>query len=375
MTGAHAVLAERLAQQGDACEALGSPLYAHLLRRAADDIVEDGPALRVLKPYADLPTGAAIALRLMGAVHRTVLEGRAPGLAPFYPSAGGSADDPEGTWVAFRTHLEDATDELRPLIERPVQTNEVGRSAALLGGFLEVARRWGLPLRLLELGTSAGLNLRWDHFRYEVDTGSWGPEDSPVRLGGFSPGPDVSAAAAVVERAGCDPDPVDPTTDEGRLTLSAYVWPDQSERWTRLQGALEIAERVPASVARRGAGEWLAEHLAEERPGFATVVFHSIMWQYMPADEQQQVRSLLAEAGARGSAGAPLAWLHMEPPVTPAPGALRGGAPPEPNFAAPGFRAEDLADVHLTLWPGGETRLVAKAGYHGRPVVWRGWGE
>src|SRR5438034_5449361 len=112
---------------------------------------------------------SALALRFMGAVHRLVLEGRAPALARHYPSAGGEAGL-EGAWAAFRDTLEQHRDTLRALVTSPVQTNEVGRSAALLGGFLLVARETGLPLRLLELGASAGLNLRWDHYRSEEHT-------------------------------------------------------------------------------------------------------------------------------------------------------------------------------------------------------------
>jgi hypothetical protein len=40
----------------------------------------------------------------------------------------------------------------------------------LIGGFLRVAAMTRRPLRLLEVGSSAGLNLRWDHYRYEGAT-------------------------------------------------------------------------------------------------------------------------------------------------------------------------------------------------------------
>src|SRR5206468_409136 len=110
------------------------------------------------RPHASDPELSALALRLMAAVHRLVLEGKAPGLAPFYPSVGGTGP-PGEAWPAFVSTLEAHPDEVIAGAARPCQTNEVGRSAALLLGFLEVARWKGLPFRLLELGASAGLNL------------------------------------------------------------------------------------------------------------------------------------------------------------------------------------------------------------------------
>src|SRR5262245_44634025 len=95
--------------QGRWCAALRSPPYAGLLGRLAADVEAGGPALAVLRGHEADPPGSALALRLLGAVHRLVLEGRAPDLAAFYPSAGGDAGrgDP---WPAFRALLADAGD-------------------------------------------------------------------------------------------------------------------------------------------------------------------------------------------------------------------------------------------------------------------------
>ena len=104
---------------------------------------------------------------MMAAIHRLVLQDRLPQLAPHYPSVGGDGDAALA-WPLFREALTEPGAEIRRLIAGGCQTNEVGRSAALLGGFLEVAHRTRLPLRILEIGASAGLNLRWDRYRYEV---------------------------------------------------------------------------------------------------------------------------------------------------------------------------------------------------------------
>ena len=136
-----------------------------------------------------------LALRLMGAVHRLVLAGAAPALAAQFPSAGGEPlralaglhRDGRGPRAASCANW--STD--------PVQTNETARCTALLGGFLEVARLTGLPLRLLEVGASAGLNLRFDRYRYELGERTWGPPGAePVLRAALSGGRRRSAPSS-----------------------------------------------------------------------------------------------------------------------------------------------------------------------------------
>ena len=297
----------------------------------------------MLRGHEEDPTESALALRLMGAVHRLVLRGDAPELAAQYPSAGGRPQDP---WPAFQAVLERHGGELRTLVENPVQTNEPARCAALLSGFLEVARQTGLPLRLLEIGASAGLNLRFDRYRYELGKSTWGPPDSPVTVrAGASGPPPPRQMASVVSREGCDARPLDPATKEGQLTLASYVWADQPERLSRLRAACGLAAETPAPVQLATAADWIEDRLREESPLAATVVFHSIVLQYLSGTERKRFETALAEAGGRAGPEAPLAWLQME-------------------------AAGELTDVHLTLWPGGKRCLIARAGYHGDPVEW-----
>ncbi len=359
------VLIKRLRKQALACEQLGSPLYAFLLRRAADDVAAEGPVLDVMRPLADEPPGAAVALKLMGAVHRLVLEGEAPGLNDFYPSVGGGAPIHD-SWAPF---LDAVRHERIPkLIQRNVQTNEVGRAGGLIAGFLRIAERFGLPMRLLEIGSSGGLNLRWDHFFYRSKDANWGDPASPVRLEEIEVPIDPSIEVEVASRCGSDPHPVDAATPEGRLTLSSYVWPDQTWRWAQLAGALDIARRVPVELRRVNAEPFLAEQLSEPAPGVVTVVMHSVMIQYLSNPERDSVIGFIETAGARATAEAPLAWLRMEPPWH------HFGDPDSPHaayFPEPpaGDGVSDLALVHLDTWPGPPTETIARAGYHGRPVI------
>jgi hypothetical protein len=330
-------LPTRLRYQAENCARIGSPLYGALLRRAAVDAEAGGPTADVLRGHEHDPAESMLALRLMGAVHRRVLEGALPDLAPYY----GSGADAEQAWEAFQRALAEDGEAIRQLLDRPVQTNEVGRCAALLPGFLNVAKATGLPLRLLEVGASAGLNLRWDRYRYEADGFSWGDPASPVRLRFRLKGemPEV-AEVAVAERCGCDRSPIDPLSEEGRLTLLSYLWPDQVNRVERVRAALDLAAEVPVEVDQAGAAEWIGRRLAEDREGVATVVFHSIVMLYLSEAERVEFTQQLRAAGRRAGRTAPLAWLRME----------AGG---------------EHAEVRLTVWPDGEETLLARAGYHG----------
>jgi hypothetical protein len=324
---------------------LSSPLYEHLLAAAADDVEAGGPCWAVLEGREDDPRGSVLALRFLGAVHRLVLTGRAPDLARYYPSAGGTFDD--DPWPAFRAAVGAHVDELRDDVRQGVQTNEVGRSAALLGGFHLIAARWGLPLRLLEPGSSAGLNLRWDRYRYEAGEWAWGDPSSPVRFVDVYPdGVPETVPVEIAERRGCDRAPIE-LTDDGALLLTSFVWPDHDHRFRLLRAAIDVASAHPVDVETAHAVTWIRDRLAESHPGVATVVFHSIFMQYMSREDRQALVDTITARGAEATQDEPLAWLRMEPPG-------------------------DLASVRLTVWPDGEERVIAESGYHGRPVYWRG---
>jgi hypothetical protein len=339
---------QMLRGQARYCGVIGSPLYEGLLRHAADDMAEGGPTLAVLDGHDRALVESMLPLRMMAAVHRLVLSGEAPELARFYPSVGGVAD-PEAAWPVLRELLAADGERIRRELEAPVQTNEVARCVALLGGFLTVAQSTGLPLRTFEIGASAGFNLNWDRYRYESGGRGWGPADSSVRFEDFLEQGELpfDAEATVAERGGCDLSPLDPTSEHDRLALRGVVWPDQVNRFRVLDAALDLAAEHPPRLERSDAVEWAQRQLAQPRPGTATVLFHSLVMLYLGEDGRGRLTQTMHEAGERASADAPLAWLRME----------LGG---------------DEADVHLTIWPGGEEHLVAKAHYHGSPVKWHG---
>jgi hypothetical protein len=298
-------LAGRLRWQARGCEVLGSPFYARLLESAAADLEAGGPVWAVLSGFEVEDRGSAIALRLLAPVHRKVLAGEVPQLDRHYPSTGGDGDATVA-WAPFRAFLEGNVAWMRRELRRPCQTNEVGRSAALLGGFLEVAHRARKPLRILELGASAGLNLRWDRYFYQSAHGTWGDDSSPVRFThSFEVPPPLNRSADVVEREGCDLNPIDPLSEDGALMLRSFVWADQLARLSQLDGAIEVAAQLPVQIERIGAADFLERELATPRDDVATVVFHSVFVQYVSEPERERIAALLAGSG--------VFYLRMEP--------------------------------------------------------------
>ena len=343
-------LEQRLRQQALQCRAYGSPLTGALLDGAAADLGAGGVVADLLGPHARDPSGSVPSLRLAGSLHRLVLQGKAPDLAAHYPSVGGTAPVAE-VWPAAERACRAHLDELRHLVTLPVQTNEVGRSAVLFGAL----QLLGGPVRLLELGASGGLNLRCDAFAYHLGDGVvLGDPASPVRIHRAWEGvaPPYSPSVEVLGRKGCDPLPVDITTDAGRLTLMSYVWGDQVDRLERLRAAMDVAGRVPAVVEKAGALDFLTRELADLPAGVTTVVWHSVLWQYVDPHEQRAVDALFDRVGQQATATAPLARVSLEPERV-------GGG----TFT---FR------VHVQRWPTGERVHVADALGHGPPVRWTG---
>ncbi|MEI8446160.1 MULTISPECIES: DUF2332 domain-containing protein [unclassified Mesorhizobium] len=230
------------------------------------------------------------------------------------------------------------------------QTNEIARSGMLLSGFLTIASETGLPLALHEIGSSAALNLLFDRFHYRYGDAEWGDPASPVRLAPDMRGKPVplESTLKIVSRNGSDIAPVDIGIVADRLRLRSYIWADQTSRLERIDAAISVAETTPFSLEKADAADFVKDRLVSRPSGETFVLFHSIMWQYMPDATKAAIVAELAAAGRAATPNAPIAWLRMEPVAT----------------------TDKYATLSLTLWPGGETRHLAACDYHGRWIEW-----
>ncbi len=331
-----------------------SRLYVALMRGAADDADAGGIVAAIFAGDPATP-GSVPQLRLLAALHHLVLSGGAPELEPYFPSAGGTAP-PDGAWAVAQRVLVEHEAFIRERAGQTLQTNEPGRCVALYGGLLWLSERHRLPIRLLEIGASAGLNLNAHHFRYVVGGLPLGDASSPLEFSEpwrGTPVADPVAAAgrlAITERAGCDQAPIDPASQDGRLALRSYIWPDEPQRLAQVTHAATIAAQHPVAIEQCSAAAWLAMRLAHVRPDLLTVVSQSVVNQYLEDAERAAIRAAFASAGA-----GPLAWLTLEPP------------PAGSGVGSFELRCRERPEDNGS----GEARLLALAGYHGPPVVWR----
>ena len=333
-----------------ACRGLEAPVAAALLEAARDDIEQGGPVADLLSDFEGDPFSAALALRLLAGIHRLVLTDQAPELAGHCATVVGEFGDAREVGALGIELVRQHADQLHYQLQVDPQTNEVGRSGILFGGFHSIWKRTNLPMRLYELGASAGLNLRWDLYRYKLGTYEWGDTRSPVQIAPRWLGNFLQPARPfeILSREGCDIAPIDVNDDEQALRLRSYVWPDDRDRYDRLRSAIDVARANPVSVTRDDAVDYLADTLAETALGVTTVVYHSVFWGYMSSSDRNELEAIFEDAASRTRLSAPLAWLRLEP-------------------------EDHVFRLRLRSWPkgGGEDELLAEAHPHGRWIHWK----
>lgn len=308
---------------------------------------------RAVQAWPGEPLADALMMRVTGGFNALVRAGDAPELAALYPPAALPSTDM--LVAAIRNLLADPVRDAEMLgwLAGPPQTNEVARSGVLMPGLMVIAESTGLPLRLFELGCSAGLNLNLDRFGYQLAGVGAGDPASAVQLQPAWQGPAPPAAdIMVVARRGTDINPLDVSDARVRERLMAYVWPDQPERVARAEAAIALAQALPPPIDRGDAADWLEDRV-EPQTGVASVVFHSIAFQYFPPATKARIAAHLAKIGGAASNNAPVAWLGYE---------------------MDDASVAELPTLRLTLWRGGppDERLLARAHPHGAFVQWQG---
>ncbi len=294
------------------CRTNASPIYADVCAALADGLTRATRTGARVLDWPGEPTRDAVPLRLIGGLHALVLSGADGPLADVFA---GRIAAPARIAAVVGDVLRDHDDALFPWLDGPPQTNEPGRSGALMTGLLAVAARFGPRLEVLEIGSSAGLNLLIDRYRIDLGGTVVGPVDSPVSIVPDWRGPPpASVPVEIVSIRGCDVNPMDATDPVVEARLAAFIWAEAPERLARVQGAIAMLRTRPVDLVQADAADWVEARLAEpQAAGVTRVLMHSVVWQYLPEPVADRIRAAMTAAGARATAERPLAWVSMEP--------------------------------------------------------------
>jgi hypothetical protein len=335
-----------------------SPLYSRLAAGIAAD-----PQVAAL--LCEAPRTQQSPVLLLAAVHHLLLSDPTQPLAALYPSvASAISNSPQpggdSLWPSFREFALAHRDAIAELVStRSTQTNEVGRCAQFLPLFAMVATETSKPIAQVDVGTSAGLTLLWPRYAYRYDGGgtigagtlrldcasrnAW-----PIQLGRLP----MSVAGI-----GIDPAPVGIDDHDERRWLRACIWPDQTDRLSRLDLALAIATEHPPDVLRGNAVDDVAATIRLQAEMGHPVVTTSWCLNYLTVDEQ---RAFVAELD-RCAADVDLSWVVAEAPA-------RTPGLPIPTAAEP----EELTVLSLVTWRQGNrtVRRLATTHPHGYWLHW-----
>ncbi|WP_036223006.1 DUF2332 domain-containing protein [Maritalea myrionectae] len=345
----HAKFNQACEMQAEACAALGSPFTAQLCTLMAKHHFS---AAKIEEKLANWPGDVtyrthSVPLRMCGALNSLARSGQAPALTALYPPHHAKKLD-AAFWQVLDRAVVEFEEQILTQLEFAPQTNEVRRANGLMPALLHLSAAFDRPIKLYEMGASAGLNLVLDQFAYQFADEHYGPQSAPFTLQPDWQGPTPPHANIdIVHRAGCDLNPLDVSTRDGKERLMSYIWPDQMERVERTEHAIELATHLGVKVDKRDAATWLKHQLASMTPGHLHVVYNTVAFQYFPTEAQNEIRALLVEKGRTANPNMQLVWLQIEA-----------------DNKAPGFA------ITQQVWPGGDMVELARIDAHGRWVTW-----
>ncbi|URW74494.1 DUF2332 domain-containing protein [Sphingomonas donggukensis] len=298
--------------QAGYCAAMAAPVTARIAGALAGAIDRVSVTGRRVLDWAGEPVADAVALRLVGGLHALHRTGVDAALSRVFA---GAVSDPVAVEATLRETLRTHDAALSPWLDGPPQTNEAARSAGLMTGLLHLAARYGPRLELIEIGSSAGLNLLIDDYAFDLGGVRAGPANAAVTIRPEwrgPPPPDVPVE--IVSTRGVDIAPIDLSDPAAAERLQAYVWIEATERAARLAQTIALVRARGVRLDRGDAADWVAARLAEpQAAGVTRVLMHSVVWQYLGAERQERIRAAMHAAGGRATAERPLGWVMMEP--------------------------------------------------------------
>lgn len=274
-----------------------SDLYENLSNQIATD-----NELLDLSMYAR--EGQPIPNLLFGAVHYLLLQGEEHELKEFYPDIVDQVSREDNPFPFLKDFCMKNKDKIKAILgKKLVQTNEVRRCAYLYPVFCYIYNQIKRPLSLIEIGTSAGLQLLWDHYSYSYgDEQVFGNQNSTVHLtsmvrNGEIPYELLTSIPPVNDRLGIDLNITNLTDEDEYLWLKALIWPEHKERLKNLENAVKLLRITPPNLIE-GDGVALLPKVIKEVPAHTAVcIFHTHVANQMPEAAKSELLDQVNEIG------------------------------------------------------------------------------
>jgi len=340
---------ETILWQARHAEEAGAPITGRIIRAEQAIIAAGTRTGQRMANWPGLSLEDAMPLRMAGGLHFLHLTGQTDLLAPVY--AGKVTKQAQVNSLVHEVAMQ-FDEQLLPWLDGPPQTNEAGRSSCVMAGLMWLSGHLGPKFELVEIGASAGINTMMARYGYSLGGVRAGPQGSAMQIVPEWRGwPPPAYPVQIVSVKGCDVAPVDLSDPDQAQRLKAYVWADAVERMVRMDVAIALATQQAPDLVEMDAADFVAQRLAaEQAAGVTRVLFHTVMWQYLPQATRDAIRTMMDEAGAQATVDKPLAWIRVETNRTT-------------------FRHE----LTVKYWPeGGGVTQLAQAHPHGAWVEWMG---
>ncbi|MGB3795024.1 MAG: DUF2332 domain-containing protein [Alteraurantiacibacter sp.] len=340
---------EAIEWQAQHMERAGADKNARIIRALLAVLETDTATGRRIAAWQGLTLEDAMPLRVAGGFHYLLLTGEEERLGDVY--RGFITDQKQiDALVVEIAQRHDHT--LLPWLDGPPQTNEAGRSASVMAGLLWLSGKFGPKFELSEIGASAGVNTMMARFFYDLGGTTAGPSLSSIKITpewrGDAP---PQNAVEIVGIKGCDIAPIDLADEKQAIRLKSYIWPEATERMTRMDAAIAMAQRAAPDLVKMDAGDFVEQRLARPQDdGVTRTLFHTVMWQYLPPATRKRISVAMEAAGKGATAQTPLAWIRVET-----------------------NRETFKHELTVRYWPGGgeEWILLAESHPHGAWVKWK----
>lgn len=282
------------------------PFYSALL----GELENDSTALRLL---AGVRAEQRNPMLVLAALQLAGLNGH-PVLGPIYAAARhGELLEPASAARDVLAVIQEAPEVVGDELRRSTQTNEPGRSAVLQAVVRDLSQS-SPSINIVEVGTSAGINLCFDQFPVRASDDA-NPltlvcvDETPVDRS--TPLPDVAT------RIGIDPFPLDLAKEDDRLWLKACIWPEQRRRHERFDAVVAARPTWPdATILTGRALERLDDAMTLIDQNVMTVIYNTWVAFYLSAEEQRDYFSDLIERCATTN----VAWISIESTLIKVPG-------------------------------------------------------